>query len=357
MLLPYLIISLPLIAAARDQYHLVAPPPGAEYNLVSHALVRGIDELRQDWGIHGAAIAVVRRGDDGTWKEDAFGVGVADGWGNKVTENVSHPAMISLSFLELTPSTRQTLFDIASNSKLFTAIATGLIIANETTARGTKARLTLRTKIKDVVPDWKLMDPIASEGTDVVDLLCESACREKSLEADTASQRIGLGYRGTTGSTGTSIRTSRCWDDVLTRLASSIAEDKRTLISRLRHLRPSTEFRQSWQYNNLAYVVASSFPEYLYHIPYTTYVQDNIFSPLGMNDTTYDLDKASRNGRRSDSWMRRGMNVSASVHDLERNEFGKACQGEVVNIGWMKETTRDAGAGGVITSAKDMVSL
>jgi hypothetical protein len=53
--------------------------------------------------------------------------------------------------------------------------------------------------------------------------------------------------------------------------------------------------------------------------------------------------------------MRRGMNVSACVHDLERNAFGKACQGEVVNIGWMKETTRDAGAGGAITSAKDMV--
>jgi CubicO group peptidase (beta-lactamase class C family) len=89
MLLPYLIVSLPLIVAARNQYHLVAPPLGTEYSLVSHALVRGIDELRQDWGIHGAAVAVVRRGKDGTWKEDAFGVGVADGRGNKVTENVS----------------------------------------------------------------------------------------------------------------------------------------------------------------------------------------------------------------------------------------------------------------------------
>jgi hypothetical protein len=94
--------------------------------------------------------------------------------------------VILLSCFKLTPSIRQTLFDIASNSKLFTAIAAGLIIANETATRGTEARLTLRTKIKGVVPDWQLMDSIASEGTDVVDLLCESACRKKSLGADTA---------------------------------------------------------------------------------------------------------------------------------------------------------------------------
>lgn len=124
----------------------------------------------------------------------------------------------------------------------------------------------------------------------------------------------------------------------------------------MRHLRPSAEFRQRWQYNNLAYVVASSFPEYLYGIPYTTYVQKNIFAPLGMNDTTYDVDKAIRSGRRSDSFMRRHQNVSACVDDVDGTKFGKSCQGEMVNIGWMKETMRDAGAGGVISSARDMAS-
>jgi CubicO group peptidase (beta-lactamase class C family) len=124
----------------------------------------------------------------------------------------------------------------------------------------------------------------------------------------------------------------------------------------MRHLHPSAEFRQSWQYTNLAYVVASSFPEYLYDIPYTTYVQDNIFTPLGMNDTTYDVQEASRTGRRADSFMRRNMNLSACMDDLKGKTFGKRCQGDVVDIGWMKDTTRDAGAGGLITSARDMVS-
>lgn len=56
---------------------------------------------------------------------------------------------------------------MASNSKLFTAIAAGLIAANGTSG------FTQRTKIKDVVPEWKLMDSIASDGTDLVDLLCK----------------------------------------------------------------------------------------------------------------------------------------------------------------------------------------
>lgn len=66
----------------------------------------------------------------------------------------------------------QTLFSIASNSKLFTAIAAGLMVANESTTRGSGARLKPTTKIKDVVPSWGLMDPVASDGTDLIDLLC-----------------------------------------------------------------------------------------------------------------------------------------------------------------------------------------
>lgn len=75
-----------------------------------------------------------------------------------------------------------------------------------------------------------------------------------------------------------------------------------------------------------------------------------------MMDTTYDLDKATRSGRRSDSYVRRQQNVSACEDDLAGHKFGRECQGEVVNIGWMDGSGWDAGAGGVITSAKDMVS-
>jgi hypothetical protein len=65
----------------------------------------------------------------------------------------------------------QTLFSIASNTKLFAAINIGLAIANESTSPAPK--LKWDTKLKDIFPEWKLMDPVASELTDVVDLLSE----------------------------------------------------------------------------------------------------------------------------------------------------------------------------------------
>lgn len=88
MLFHPLFLLLPLIAA-QSQRPFASRPLGTEYNLVSEKLVREIDELRRDWGIHGAAVAVVRRGDDGSWEEDTFGLGVADSRGKAVTEDVS----------------------------------------------------------------------------------------------------------------------------------------------------------------------------------------------------------------------------------------------------------------------------
>lgn len=60
-----------------------------EYIVLSKDLVDGIEQLRQDWGIKGVAIAVVRKGEDGSWKEDTFGLGIADAQGHPVTDRVS----------------------------------------------------------------------------------------------------------------------------------------------------------------------------------------------------------------------------------------------------------------------------
>lgn len=62
-----------------------------EYSVLPKELVQDIDELRRDWGIKGVAIAVVRKGEDGSWKEDTFGLGVADERDNPVTGRVSSP--------------------------------------------------------------------------------------------------------------------------------------------------------------------------------------------------------------------------------------------------------------------------
>jgi hypothetical protein len=100
MIFPLPLLLLPLVTAHREQIF-----QGPKYNLLDPTLVREIDQIRQDWGIHGAAIAVVRRRDDGGWMEDSFGIGVADGQGNKVTSDVSvdNPAS-SLRTLTMLPT-------------------------------------------------------------------------------------------------------------------------------------------------------------------------------------------------------------------------------------------------------------
>lgn len=134
-------------------------------------------------------------------------------------------------------------------------------------------------------------------------------------------------------------------------------DDKEDMISRMRHLRPSAEFRQHWQYNNVAYTVASTFPEHLYGIAFEQYVQENIFTPLGMVDTTYDTEKATASGQRSDSFARKGMCLDGCMEDLDNPRIRKEYQGELVNVGFLPQGAMSAGFGGIITSAKDMVRL
>jgi hypothetical protein len=62
------------------------------------------------------------------------------------------------------------LFAIASNSKLFAALSISLLIENETVLENGD-RLDYDTKIKDILPDWRMVDPYMQDHLDVLDLL------------------------------------------------------------------------------------------------------------------------------------------------------------------------------------------
>ena len=57
--------------------------------------------------------------------------------------------------------TENTLFPIASNSKQFTALAIGFLIADEKTCKHFPQAW--RTPLKDLFPDFRLMDPVATD--------------------------------------------------------------------------------------------------------------------------------------------------------------------------------------------------
>jgi hypothetical protein len=62
------------------------------------------------------------------------------------------------------------LFAIASNSKLFAALSIGLLIENETVLENGD-KLDYSTKIKNILPDWRMLDPYMQDHLDVLDLL------------------------------------------------------------------------------------------------------------------------------------------------------------------------------------------
>lgn len=71
------------------------------------------------------------------------------------------------------------MFAIASNSKLFAALSIGLLIENETVLENGD-KLDYITKIKDILPDWRMLDPYMQDHLDVLDLLGEYAKTQAS---------------------------------------------------------------------------------------------------------------------------------------------------------------------------------
>ncbi|KAJ9091788.1 hypothetical protein QFC21_007091 [Naganishia friedmannii] len=272
--------------------------------LLPQSLIKELDNLRKSWDVGGVSVTTVKR--EKAWKFDEWqtqtvGLGEADDIGTPVDET--------------------TQFAIASNTKLFTVLAVGLAIHNEASQGPTNhTRLTWNSLVKDFVPEWRLMDPVASDRTDFSDLL---------------SHRIGISaHHG----------------------AYNAREDKSDVIARMRYLRPSADFRKHFQYCNLCYVVASTISERLYGIPFTRYVADNILTPLGMRDTYFDGVDERRTQQRSQAYIRDNQDFAACIKDEEQGTaLSKECLGERVDIGVTSGSTDViAGQGGLVTSARDM---
>ncbi|KAI3615342.1 beta-lactamase [Moniliophthora roreri] len=101
-----------------------------------------IEGILSSWNSPGGvSVAVVKQHDkDGTWHVETKGYGVAQVKGGKKMDEDS-------------------LVCIASNSKIFTTVAAGLLISDESLS----PRISWDTKIADILPKgiWKLADPIA----------------------------------------------------------------------------------------------------------------------------------------------------------------------------------------------------
>ncbi len=142
------------------------------------------------------------------------------------------------------PVTENTLFQIGSTGKVYTATAVMRLVE-----RGV---LTLDTRVQDVLPGFGVCDPVASRDVTVQHLLTHHS-----------------------GWFGDHLPDLSRGEDALERLVESMA-DGCPQVAPLGH---------AWSYNNNAFCVAGRLVEVLEKQAYETAVTDGILRPLGMSRT------------------------------------------------------------------------
>jgi len=146
--------------------------------------------------------------------------------------------------LPYTPATTQ---PIASNSKLFTAVAVGLLVD--------EGKLRWDEPIKRFVPTIRFYNDDLDRSVTIRDML---------------SHRTGI------------TRHDAIW--------YKSAFTRRELWDRLRYLEPAAPIRTTFLYNNLMYTAAGQVVEELSGLTWEAFVQRRIFDPLGMSRSTLTIE-------------------------------------------------------------------
>lgn len=191
-------------------------------SFISDSLDKYIEQGLKDWDLPGLAVVIVKDGKIVVMK----GYGVRD---------ISTKEKVDAN----------TLFMIASNSKLFTGVSIAQLDHYK--------KLSLNDKITKYFPDYKLYETTSSELVTIKDMLCH---------------RIG---------TKTFQGDFTFWNSELSR---------KDIISKMRLLKPVGSFRQDYGYCNSCFLVAGEVIPKVVGKSWEQYVQDSILTPLQMNSST-----------------------------------------------------------------------
>ena len=147
------------------------------------------------------------------------------------------------------PVDGQTLFEVASNSKAFTAAALAMLVD--------EGKLNWDDPVTKHLPDFQMYDPYVTGAMTVRDLL---------------THRSGLGLGA---------------GDLLWWPTSTFSADE--IIEKLRYIRPATSFRSGYAYDNLLYIVAGKIVAQQAGMPWGAAIRARILHPLGMDASTTSL--------------------------------------------------------------------
>jgi CubicO group peptidase (beta-lactamase class C family) len=136
----------------------------------------------------------------------------------------------------------QTLFCIASTTKAMTAVCVAMLVD--------EGKVNWDDKVIDYLPDFRLYDPYVTRELQVRDLLLHNS---------------GVGNA-----------------DFLWAIMDTTSDE---VLRRMRFVEPQYSFRSDFVYQNIMYLVAGQLVEKISGIPWTDFVQQRIFQPLGMTRT------------------------------------------------------------------------
>ncbi len=193
----------------------------AQPSFITDSLDSYINRGMKDWNIPGLAIVIVKDGK----------VVVMKGYGVRNLETKE-------------PVDENTLFMIASNSKLFTATSLAQLEYDK--------KLSLDDKITKYFPWYRAYDSNTTDLVTIRDMLAHHL-GTKTFQGDFTF-----------------------WNSLYSR---------DSIMYKMRLLKPTGNFRQQWGYCNSCFLTAGQVIEKVTGKPWEVYVYDSIMEPLGMTDT------------------------------------------------------------------------
>jgi len=252
----------PLLAQGKGAQQKASLPPDLEATVA---------RVLKTFDVPGLALAIVKDGQ----------VLLARGYGIK---KLSEPD----------PVDSRTLFGIASNSKVFTAVALGMLVD--------EGKIRWEAPVIDYLPEFQMFDPAVSREITVRDLLCH---------------RCGLGLGA---------------GDLMLWPASEL--NRKEILRRVRYIKPASSFRTTYAYNNIMFVVAGELLERVSGMRWEDFVREKIQKKVGME------------------WS----NTSCALVEREENVAWPhvPLEGKVVPVKTLYLTENVNPAGGINSCAEDM---
>lgn len=191
------------------------------------------------------------------------------------------------------PFTTTTLFQIASNTKLFTAVTAGMLVD--------EGQLTWDQPVRESVPTIQFYNDLLNNNVTLRDML---------------SHRTGV------------TRHDLFW------FKSSFSRDE--LFDKLRYLEPQQPMRETFLYNNLMFAAAGHIVELKSGKKWEDFVRERVFTPLDMTSTVYTIADMTRNPDHGVPYLEK------------RDSF------ELYKIPYYEDTQGIAPAGGIISNINDL---